>query len=161
MIDKKGKLFGKVNLIDLFIVLVIIAAVAYVGLRMTGFIGAKPEDKTQLRVTFDSYEAPDFVLDYIEEGTGVYDVKEMVTIGRIESFETGAPVGFVREDSEVEMLPPREGTYSVTLYFLTEAVLSEHGFVINGTTYAVGHTITIFAGEAKLYGKISGIEKLN
>ena len=38
--DKNGKLFGKINLIDLLVALIAIAAVAAVALKMTGHLGA-------------------------------------------------------------------------------------------------------------------------
>ena len=33
MLDEKGRLFGKINIVDLLIVLVLIAAVAFVGIK--------------------------------------------------------------------------------------------------------------------------------
>ena len=38
--DKKGKLFGKINIIDLLVIVVAIIIVAAVGLKMTGHLGS-------------------------------------------------------------------------------------------------------------------------
>ncbi len=38
--DKNGKLFGKINLIDLLVALIAVAVVAAVALKMTGHLGA-------------------------------------------------------------------------------------------------------------------------
>ncbi len=39
--DKNGKLFGKINIIDLLVLVIAVAVVAAVGLKMTGHLGAK------------------------------------------------------------------------------------------------------------------------
>lgn len=38
--DKNGKLFGKINIIDLLVLVIAVAVVAAVGLKMTGHLGA-------------------------------------------------------------------------------------------------------------------------
>lgn len=42
LVDEKGKLFGKINLIDLVVLVVVIAALAFAALRLTGGKGANP-----------------------------------------------------------------------------------------------------------------------
>ena len=160
MVDKNGKLFGKINLIDFIILVVLILAVIYVGLRATGTIGGKQVTTEPLRVTFFSNEVPDYVTDYLVQGKDVFDTATMETIGTLDSFTTSPSVGYEQSSNGVEILPPMADTCAVTLTFLVTAEFGEHGFVIDGTTYAVGHSMTIFAGEAKLYGKISGIEEV-
>ena len=39
MIDEKGKLFGKVNIVDLIIVVIILAAAAFIGMKLLGHVG--------------------------------------------------------------------------------------------------------------------------
>ncbi|MCL2342599.1 MAG: DUF4330 family protein [Firmicutes bacterium] len=162
MVDKKGKLFGKINLIDLLILLVLIAAAAYVGLRMAGVVGSKPPATTQLRVSFFSNEVPNYVVDYIVPGTSVFDATAQATLGTVEAKPTVGPtVGYEQSSTGLEIIPPLTNTVSLTLTFIVNAVYGEHGFTIGETNYGVGATLTIFAGEAKLYGKISGIEVLS
>ena len=36
MIDEKGRLFGKVNIVDLLIILIVLAAAAFLGYRFLG-----------------------------------------------------------------------------------------------------------------------------
>ena len=158
MVDKNGKLFGKINLIDFLILLVLIAAVVYAGLRLSGTVGSKPVSETQLRVSFFSNEVPNYVLDYIVPGTSVLDTATSANLGSVESFTRADSIGYQQSYDGLEIRPPMANTSSVTVTFTVTAVYGEHGFTIEGTTYAVGHTMTVFAGEAKLYGKISAIE---
>jgi hypothetical protein len=43
---------------------------------------------------------------------------------------------------------------SVVLVLDSRGVKDEHGILIDDTLYASGHTMTVFAGEAKLYLKV-------
>ena len=57
MIDEKGRLFGKVNIVDLIIVIIIIAAAAFIGMKLFG-----PESTTanteNVRITLFCEETP-------------------------------------------------------------------------------------------------------
>ncbi|MEG0875929.1 MAG: DUF4330 domain-containing protein [Oscillospiraceae bacterium] len=157
MIDKNGKLFGKINLIDLIIVLIVLALVAFVALKFVG--GRNNTDTlTPISMSFYADEIPDFVAANLKEGASVMDSTEDVTLGTVQSFEVGAPLGYETDtDGEIKSVQ-RKGYNSVTLTITGQAELSEHGATIGGVLYGVGHTLTIYAGQAKLYIKISAIE---
>ena len=36
MIDEKGRLFGKVNIVDLIIIVIVLAAAAFIGMKLLG-----------------------------------------------------------------------------------------------------------------------------
>ncbi|NLT64268.1 MAG: DUF4330 domain-containing protein [Clostridiales bacterium] len=157
MVDKNGKLFGKINLIDFIIVLILIALVAFVVFK---FIGRNDNDTalTQVRMSFYSDEVPEFVVDALEEGTSVLDSGEDVTLGTLESFKSGAPLGFETDtDGEIKAVT-RKGYKSLSLNVLANAEMTEHGVKIGGVLYGVGHTLTIYAGKAKIYIKVSAIQ---
>lgn len=160
MVDKNGKLFGKINLIDLIIVIILIAVVAFAAMKVLNR-GTTDNNLTQVRISFFTDEVPDYVTDALEVGTGVLDSSENVTIGTVESFEIGEPLGYVTDtDGEVQAVT-RVGFKSLDLNVLADAELSEHGATIDGVLYGVGHTLTIYAGKAKIYLKVSGIEPIN
>lgn len=156
MIDKNGKLFGKINLVDLIIVLIIIALAAFVAMK---FLGNKNDGSnlTQIEMSFYSDEEPQFVVDALKEGASVYDYNEKVTIGTLESFETGAPISFLTT-GEGTIPVEKEGYKSVTLKVKAMAEMGPNGATIDGVLYGVGHTLVIFAGDAKFYLKISAID---
>lgn len=159
MIDKNGKLFGKINLIDLIIILVIIIVVVFVALRVTGG-GGGDSGAVPVKISFFATEVPDYVVDYINVGDSVMDYTEDVAMGTVESFETGEPLGYDTDANGEVQAVVREGHKSLSMTITGKAVMSEHGATIGGELYGVGHTLTIFAGKAKLYLKISGIEEL-
>lgn len=160
MIDKNGKLFGKINLIDLIIVIILIVLAAFVVFKF-----AVPRDnevaETQLYLSLFCEETPDYILDYLEEGTPVYDSKEDVTIGTVESLEIGEPTGYEAQGdgSDYTLYQVSRDDYSsVKLRINATGVNGVNGATIEGVLYGVGHTMTVYAGQAKLYLRVSGIE---
>ncbi len=157
MLDKNGKLFGKINLIDLIIVLIIIAAVVFAAMKVVSSRN-KTSDVTPVRISFFTEEVPDYVAAALKEGTSVLDSTENVTIGTVESFKVGEPLGYVTDtNGEVEEVQ-RTGYKSVSITVLASAELGQHGATIDKILYGVGHSLTIYAGDAKMYLRISDIQ---
>ena len=160
MVDNNGKLFGKVNLIDCLIVLIIIALVAFVALKVVNKSDASA-NLQQVKISFYGEETPDYVADVLEKGASVLDSKENVNFGNIESFEVGAPLGYDTDaNGEIQQVI-RQGYKSVSITAIGTGELGDHGVTIDGVLYGVGHTLTIYAGKAKLYLKISGIDPVS
>jgi len=157
MLDKNGKLFGKINLIDFIIVLVIIAAIAFVATKVVGR-STSDSGLSQVRISFYAEEVPDYVAGALEKGTSVLDSVEKVTMGTVEDFQVGTPIGYITDIDGQTKTVEREGYNSVSIDMLANAALSEHGATIDGVLYGVGHSLTIYAGKAKIYLKISAIE---
>jgi len=157
MLDNNGKLFGKINLIDLIIVLVLIALVTFVALKVVHKDDGQAS-LSQVSISFYGEEAPDYVANALEKGASVLDSKENVTLGTIQDFEIAAPLGYdTNANGEVQEVV-RQGYNSVSVTAIGSGVIGEHGVTIDGVLYGVGHTLTIYAGKAKLYLKISAIE---
>lgn len=157
MIDKNGKIGGKVNLIDLLIVIVILAAIAFVGYRFilkdkTGII-----NNETVILEFTSEEVNDFTIERLEAGAPVLDYDENNYLGTVTGFELGEPASYeVNEYGETVRLS-LPGCNSVVLTAEAAGTLDGNGVVIGGARYGIGHTMIIFAGDCKLFGKISGI----
>ena len=61
---KKG---FKFNVVDVVVILVIVAVVAFVGLKLSGGLIATPANMHEYEFTFHSYEVPDYVIDYVKQ----------------------------------------------------------------------------------------------
>ncbi|NLV87486.1 MAG: DUF4330 family protein [Clostridiales bacterium] len=157
MIDKNGKLFGKINLIDLIIIIVLIGLLAFAALKFVSSRNSGTE-LVDLNISFYSDEVPEFVTDYIEIGASVLDDNKDVTMGKVTGFEVGEPLGFATDaNGEVQQVY-KNGYKSLRVDMSAVGELGENGATIDGVLYGVGHTLTIYAGKAKLYIKISAIE---
>ena len=74
MIDKNGKIFGKINIIDLLIILVIIAAAVFFATKaFTPAQEASESETTTLRVVFCSNKAPSGIAESIEIGSPAFE----------------------------------------------------------------------------------------
>jgi len=156
MVDKNGKLFGKINLIDLLVILIVIAVVVLAAMKV---VNAKKASASlsEVKMSFFAEEIPDYVAQVIQNGTSVMDSTGNVTMGTVDSFKIDAPLGYVTDPKGQAQEIQREGYKSVTLNITAKGVLSDHGIKIDGTLYSVGHTLTLYAGEAKMYMKVSAI----
>ncbi|NLW66039.1 MAG: DUF4330 family protein [Clostridiales bacterium] len=157
MIDKNGKLFGKINLIDLIIILILAALVIFAVFK---FAVPSEDDSmdTQVKITLFCEETPSYVVDYLKKGAPVLDPKEDITIGTVESFEIGEPIGFATGENGLMYEVTRSNYNSVTIEVEAKGAIGENGVTVDDVLYGVGHTMTVYAGQAKLYLRISSIE---
>lgn len=86
-IDDKGRLFGKVNLLDLIIVLVIIAVLAFGGWYFLGG-NAGSADTLTVDYTIEVLQQNPEYFDFIIEGEKVVDGVTKQPMGEIVSFKT-------------------------------------------------------------------------
>lgn len=77
IVDEKGKLFGKLNIIDLLVIIFIIAAVAVVGVKLLG--GGDDTSASSTRLTYTVHvtardaELVERVAEYVDTATGKRD----------------------------------------------------------------------------------------
>lgn len=158
MIDKNGKLFGKINLIDLIIILVVLALAAFVVMKFV-FPRDNGDGLSPVRISFYSSEEPDYVVTAIKEGDKVLDSAENVVIGTVEKVSLGEPLNYEVNTAGGEVLPVvRENCYSITVDVLANAKYGDFGATVDGVLYGVGHSLVVYAGQSKMYLRVSAIE---
>lgn len=159
IIDKKGKLFGKINIIDLLIIAVVIAAVGIVGYKY--FYGGETAAtaSSAATITFYAEEITDFVLDgTINQGDEVYDVQEKVSLGTVTGVEYSDAVSYTVDSDGNYVQTSKPGHKSVILTAEVYGTEFANGIIIADNKYYIGHSMTIAAGKAKMYLRISDIE---
>lgn len=153
MVDEKGKLFGKINLVDFLIILVIIFAVIFLALRIFGIFGGRSNEEVPVRITIVATEVPDYVIDYIVKGEEVWDFGDDIVMGEVEGFEVGDPQGYFYDLNGNMQHIKKEDHSSIELTLIGEAEIDENGAIMEHVTYGVGHSLTLFAGKAKKIGR--------
>ncbi len=85
VIDKKGRLFGKVSIIDLLIVLILIFAIVF----LIKFFDKKEEVIEQKTITYTILvqEVEQGFIDKIDIGANVYNSVDNSFVGNIDSYE--------------------------------------------------------------------------
>lgn len=73
---KKYKLFGIINVIDLLVLLLIVFAVIFVGMRFFG--GSDNSDNSEINITFTSKEVSDFVVRKLSEECSASEITDFI-----------------------------------------------------------------------------------
>ena len=158
MIDKNGKLFGKVNLIDLLIVIVLVAVVGFLGYRFLGQDASGVVNTQTVYLSFTDMEVPNYVTEKLEIGANILDSEENNSMGTMTDFTLGEASSYDVDEVGDTVALHRPDCASVTLTSEVQATADGNGVIINGTRYAIGHTMVIYVGDCKLYAKISDIQ---
>lgn len=155
MLDKKGRLFGKINIIDLIIILALIFAAVVVG---KSYFTKKAETETQtLVMKYYIEEADKFVADKVYIGSPLYDDSANVNLGNVTKVETDDSVSYGTNSEGEYVKSTREGFVSMIITGEVQGVRTGNGALISGEKYGVGHTFTLRAGDAKLYLRVYDI----
>ena len=157
-IDEKGKLFGKLNLIDLLIIIVLVVAAGILGYKFLSPALSSTEAATAV-VQFYAEEVSDFVLDgnHIQVGDPLLDEVKNVSLGTITKIEIDDPVSYGTDDQGRVVTSQRPHHKSLLITAEVPAQQYEHGMIVNASRYYVGHTFVLLAGQAKLYLRVYDI----
>lgn len=156
IIDEKGKLFGKINIIDLVILLVVVVAVAVLGIKFASPKMASSTTKTHVAMYY-AEEVPEYVADDVKVGDKLMDEARNVELGTVTDVKIDESVYYSNNSSGVVVKSSKEGYKSVLITSEVEATPFEHGMIVNSSRYYIGHTFTLLSGKAKLYLKVYDI----
>ena len=158
MIDKNGKIGGKVSVIDLIIVVILLAALAFVGVRFLTKDRSGVVNTQKAYMSFTGTEVSNYVVEQLKLGAKVLDDTENNILGYVTDIQTGQGYhyGVDNHGETVAVFP--EDSSSVMVTSLAEGTLDGNGILIGGTRYAIGHTFVLYVGDCKLYLRIASLE---
>lgn len=162
---KNGKLFGKINIVDLLIILIILAALVFVGLRyLRPDSGARSAAPEKVRMTFFADDAPILLWDQGERqlGRAVTDYDASNYLGVLTAFEPEEAYGYSLDPKTGEVMQIR----SATECFLTfacegEGYISDECLTVNGEQYSIGGSYVIRAGQTRIACRLANFEPID
>lgn len=162
IIDGKGKLFGKVSIIDILIVLVIILAiwgVRYKFSKSNGGIGEVITGSSGNKVimTFYGEEAPEFALKNVNQGDLVRELDRNIDLGNVTSIKIEKGVAYVQTEHGY-IKSSREGYSSYYLTVEGTGIVDDLGLSIKGVDYQIGRALTIKVGKSIFQGRLYNLE---
>ena len=163
MIDKNGKLFGKINIIDLLIILVVIAALVFVGLKVLApkRSGGDAVQTNKVQISFYAAKVEPGVEDCLVEGAPLYEDLTNVPLGELKSWsvepEYENQVNANGDAVKVEV----PNNYFVNVTAEVNGNVTSDGLHIGSSIYCVGAHYTIHVGTAKIYAECSEITALD
>ena len=133
LLDEKGKLFGKISIIDIGVLLLI--AVLLGGVYYKFFM----VDKNQNAAKFDTIEYKILVeevrqqsVDAIEIGANIYDVKTDSPMGKIVSKEVLPATEQLTKADGTMVIAEKPERFNVLVTIQVPGVETEYGFRANG-----------------------------
>lgn len=165
VIDNKGKLFGRVSIIDILIVLILIGAVGGAAYKYTKSKTESPFVKSdKIRVVFYSEECPEYAANSIVKGASVRDGVQGSSFGTIVDKKVDKSISWAQNIKGEIVASTRPGYVSVYLVVDGQGIYSENGLTIGGVEYYVGQSMDkLRAGksEQRFNFKIHDIKKMD
>ena len=159
MIDKNGKIFGKVSVVDLFALIALVAAAVFIGGRLGVSEIITPQGAELVEISFQTEQAPDCVNGYMPAGARVMDEAKGVDLGRIVRVEIGEGFDYNPDEDGNMVKSAKYGYSSVEVTSEVRGVMNERGLWVDGNRYIVGHSMSVIAGDALIFMRVSGIKR--
>jgi hypothetical protein len=162
IIDNKGRIFGKISIIDILFVLVGLFLGALVLFKL-GFISGNQGNivnNNKVEIVFYQEEVNNFSSDNVHIGDPASEALQNASFGNVTDIKIGESVSW---DSTVEgkqFSASREGYSSIYISMEAYGTLGSNGINLGGSTYYIGQTITLRAGNSVFYGKIYSADKI-
>lgn len=157
--DKNGKIFGKVNIIDLVAILIVVLAIVGITIRFTSIAAENVNQKAHFTYVVEIEDVRIYSVNALKK-MGTATDKQGNVIGEITNVEYDKMVRqHVNENGEpVKVTTPLRYVAKVTLE--SEGKDTDSGyFVGENTELSVGSSITMYTKYSNCSGKIVKVEK--
>jgi len=159
MIDKQGKILGKVSVIDLFVLAMIIAIVLFGVFRLGNTQGMgilqTAQPVTLGFVTIDPTE--DFTARVIRVGDPVVEHEAGARLGHVTAVSKQVTMEQHPNVDGIMTASPLHGYYQVNITTTLHGYPVDNGLRVMGHLFLVGDEIVIRAGDANLFVYVSEI----
>jgi hypothetical protein len=160
LLDAKGRLFGKVSIVDILVLLILAIVIGGLGYRYTRSSSVVLGKGDPVTIEFFIEETPTFAAEAIKEGDLTTDFQMGAVFGRVREFTIGEAITYGQNSVGEVVKSSREGYSSIQLVIEGEGFLSrEGGVTINNVDYFIGHTTILRVGSAKIMGRVYDIKK--
>lgn len=156
---KNGKLFGKLNIIDLLIILIVLAAAAFVGLRLLGRgAGSEAVSLQETELTFLAVHAPALLEGKAEIGQPVIDYDTKGSLGALTAYDAAPAYAYVGNNAGEAVRVEMDDECTLTFSCRCSGQLSDTGFFLDGTNYSVGGSYVICVGQTRIACRLASMQ---
>ena len=152
MIDKNGKLFGKINIIDLLIILIVIAALIFVGLKVLAPDSNSGETQSsKVRIGFYAAMVEEGFENVFYEGAPLYEDLTDVSLGKLTDWNIEPEYEYQVNDNGETIKVEHTNNHFVNITAEVNGTMASDGLHIGSSLYCVGAHYTIHVGTGKIY----------
>lgn len=163
IIDNDAKIFGKINIIDLCIVIAAILAAVFVLTQFRGGrgpIAIAPPEMRDFTMSFFVEEVEDFRLSGINIGDGLFEGGTNIFLGNVIALDICEAHVWNADRYGNTVRSNKEGHSSLEITTQLRATPAEHGVMVGGNRYGIGHSLTVRVGRSVIFMRISGLEEI-
>jgi hypothetical protein len=156
MADKKEKMIKKINIVDVFVIIIIVAAIAFTYFK---FNMSEHADVTSSNVkaeyTILINALRDFTIDEFSVGDKVYDNESGKYIGTIKDIKTEDSYDYITKNDGTVVYSKMPERYDVRLYMEADAVLNDKGIAVSGAkTLHNNQKIVVYTQKVQTEGQV-------
>ncbi len=156
---KDGKVFGRYNIIDFLVVVVlmlgIIIGASAAVLKM--YANRNDDNNEVIVMKFYAEEVSDFVVEKLKLGGALMDVDKNISLGNATDIQINGSVTYGGITSGQYELVNKTGYKSVVITSEVEGFKNDLGVLVDNFQYGVGHSMTLRVGDAKIYLRVYDI----
>ena len=132
IMDEKGKLFGKVSIVDILIVVVVVLALAVIGVKSTKpLIQGKAGSEVVCDYTITVRGIRDLSVNAVKEGAMVFDSKDN-PIGEVVGKSVQPARGLIKKTDGTFVYAEKPDKYDMELKIKGDGVLNDAGVFLGG-----------------------------
>lgn len=143
IIDKRGRLFGLINIIDLFISIMLIVLIGFGAYKVLKVNPTVAVNTQKVTMVYFIQEVRDVTFNAIEEGEIAKDYDKNTVYGKIVKKEA-FPAKKMVETSDGRVVEAEiPGKYDVKIYIEGDAVVSKTGIYMGNQEVRVGYNAAV------------------
>lgn len=162
LVDDKGRLFGKINLVDLLIILIVLAAGIFLFTKFgRANVLTLIQKEEPVVITLFIEGLPEYAADAVKDGAVTIDKNTSTRMGKVVegSIKKGPDIWYAANSDGQMVRSSREGFCSLEFSVEGSGVFTENGVTIGTTTYLIYRSTDVRVGDVELYTRIKSIEK--
>jgi hypothetical protein len=160
LVDDKGRLFKKINLIDLLVIIVVLAVGIFAINKFSEKKIITPFTKAdRIVVTFYSEDLPSYAVSAMKVGDEVKDKTTNSVFGKVTNVEQMPSVAFGVDENGIMVKSSKEGYASMLLTVEGDGIFSDNGAYFGNIDYYINRYLEIRVGNTAVYTKVRSIEK--
>lgn len=159
LLDKDGKIGGKISIIDAVAILLVIVVAAGIVMRYGSRITSSVKSNESFRYVVKVNSVREYTVDALERGGNITDKRSENILGQIKDVQVEKTVENVTtaDGKIVEAEVPERYTCYVTVE--ADGKESEEGYILEDSTeLSVGRTIDLYSQYCKTSGEIKEVE---
>lgn len=161
IIDKNGKFFGKISIVDILLVIMFIAVLLF-SLNKIGLFSPKDalvNNYDKIELVFYQEEMNTFTANNVTIGDPATESLQNSSFGNVTEVQIDDSVSWGSDIDGTQVSTSKEGYSSIYIHLDSSGTVGPNSLTIGGSSYYIGETITLRVGNSIFFGQIYDAKK--